>query len=463
MRFLKLFLYLILSACLIWGGTVVFGPFLVIKLFDYYSDGRILVSKVDISPKLEVRIDRLDITPDNGVINIEKNFIFRGINIRARGIMSQPVVEISSGNSDISSLGSFKSSVLIFNPIELLKSKPAKFKFITNDFQFPQGFGAKELIADGKINYSEKRVFDLSFNFERISSNKGGDPTVPEMAILINEYDLSSSFKEQSNVIKILAPKLTLDGQDLVISDLMLDASHKRGIVNIGVNLKQLDFNDGEVIVKKLALKNKLVLGFIEKSNTVDFKLAQLVSRDLDLKLSAVSGSLIGITQASKFSLVGRLDNYNISSQDQFIGEIKDANFELINDFKCSDRGCAVDTNGSLEIFSDPPILVKVKSISNLLGLTALPDCLKANCYISDISLNYVVNCEEGKLSGLLHCPTGDCLSSKVQHTIETSNTVLFFEAISQARIFNPFFLALLYGQVREGDTVGSGHRLSFD
>ena len=75
------------------------------------------------------------------------------------------------------------------------------------------------------------------------------------MAILINEYDLSSSFKEQSNVIKILAPKLRLDGQDLVISDLMLDASHKRGIVNIGVNLKQLDFNDGEVIVKKLALK----------------------------------------------------------------------------------------------------------------------------------------------------------------------------------------------------------------
>ena len=30
----------------------------------------------------------------------------------------------------------------------------------------------------------------------------------------------------------------------------MLDASHKRGIVNIGVNLKQLDFNDGEVIVE---------------------------------------------------------------------------------------------------------------------------------------------------------------------------------------------------------------------
>jgi len=60
MWFLRFLLYLICALCLGWSVLVFGGPALIKWTIISYSDGRVIPSNITVTPKLDVRISRVD-------------------------------------------------------------------------------------------------------------------------------------------------------------------------------------------------------------------------------------------------------------------------------------------------------------------------------------------------------------------------------------------------------------------
>ena len=83
-------------------------------------------------------------------------------------------------------------------------------------------------------------------------------------------------------------------------------------------------------------------------------------------------------------------------------------------------------------------------------------------CLLDQVLAEYRLSFGDHNMSGRAECSSSPCNLTTAKHTLRTSNTSKLFSNLSNAKIFNPIFLAFLYSQFLAGDISGSGHQITF-
>ena len=463
MRSLKLFLYIILSACIMWGITIIFGPALITKLTEYYSNGRVILTDVNVSPRFDVSIGEIDMFSINDENGLQSKSTARAVTIKLMKIFSSPSVEISTGFADVLGFGSIRSFQLFLKFKNFYDLSTAKLEFKGNHVDLSKSVLVKELFGNAQINFSQQKASNLEFNFRELSDVDKAQLSIPELTLMVDKYIFNQNVKDQVNFIEVRASQLNLIEQELLAEGLGVKVLKDGALTKLDVSVETLDFNKGQVLGKQLVLENNLTLEGIGNEKTAVFNVSKLVVPNIDLEMSEISGVLSGSKTFEVVSVDGHLDSYDLSLGEMYVGMINNGEFSMYNDFIYSLNGLSVKTEWSFKTISDPVVSVKVNSKSDILVPNSLGDCFQSKCFITGIFADYAVVAGSEKIVGSFQCPKANCFSSSSKHRFQTLNTNNFFYLLSKTRILSPVFLAILYREVIKGVEVKGGHKFGFD
>ena len=97
MIILRTILVLICTLCIIWGATLFLGPLVLKSIISTYSNNQLSAANITVTPKLDIKIDRLDYTPlDNGLQFSGEGFS-RSVNISWSIYENKPFLELDIG------------------------------------------------------------------------------------------------------------------------------------------------------------------------------------------------------------------------------------------------------------------------------------------------------------------------------------------------------------------------------
>ena len=155
------------------------------------------------------------------------------------------------------------------------------------------------------------------------------------------------------------------------------------------------------------------------------------------------------------------MNEYELSSSDNFIGLLLSANF--VTDLQLG-RSFSKLTSASKITFT-------TRNETNIVGAVDLDftteflknlGCRSSECELSNFALGYEIKFDDEWLMGSADCPKSSCGFSDIEHYMRTSNTVNIFAILNQEKILNPLSSLYLFGAISSGQKIDRGHELKF-
>ena len=97
MLLLKIFLYLICFFSLTWSALVYSGPILVMSLIKEYSNNQLIASNITVTPKLDIKIGRLEYAFRDADGKIYQEGFSRSIDINWSILNTKPFLHAQIG------------------------------------------------------------------------------------------------------------------------------------------------------------------------------------------------------------------------------------------------------------------------------------------------------------------------------------------------------------------------------
>ena len=120
MRLLKLILYSILISCVLWGSAIALGPLLISKLVYLYHGNAIKLSRVTVSPKLQLKIGHIQFNEAVFGSSPPVSGSSRSFVLDWAFLISKPFVSMTIGPSELNQVGRFESVSMKIVPLERL-------------------------------------------------------------------------------------------------------------------------------------------------------------------------------------------------------------------------------------------------------------------------------------------------------------------------------------------------------
>ena len=136
MRVLKLFLWITLVTCTVWGSAIVLGPALITRALNVIFAGSFEINRLDVSPKLEITASfvKFDMPAYEGSIPLRG--IVRGVDLSWR-MADAFTLTATLGPSHVEGAGALEAATIKFTPRGLLDWNSAelvaKFSSLTVD------------------------------------------------------------------------------------------------------------------------------------------------------------------------------------------------------------------------------------------------------------------------------------------------------------------------------------------
>lgn len=465
--FLRIFLYITLFLCVIWGAVIVGAP-RALELIVSRSFGETVIPyNLRITPKFNLLVSRIEI---NGAKfeGISLDGSVRSLEINIAGLFNlKPVVKISIGPSKFNGLGSInKAEARLYFPeislrgkadvdldlTELIYQKAFSTKFVDangildmrNGVLLDTNIKAKEIegLADMDFNssYFEGSLSSLHFLEDGVSPPASVDLYFPELNFpskrtYLKNASIRSEFLESKYNVKITLGNVQNEKKEHVASgvsaSLLTESFEFRGIEKMKVNtdilyLPASDFIErGEVIDLSINFKNNN--NFTHQLITKGyFQAGDLISNELPI--AKLSNSIFEITS-------------NYKSKTNTSGE-------LMADFIMR-----AENEPSISLDAAATVEVSERDVFN---------CVIKPCFLTNFSLNYDLVAQNENLEGFLYCPKIPCELTEFEHSFQTTNTSLFINSATTSKVFNPVFLAFLYRSLLMGEKIGHGHYVKF-
>ena len=115
MRFLKLFLWIILTTCLAWGSTIVLGPTLISRALNATFEGSVEINRLDVSPKLKITASFIKFDIPRNKVSIPVEGFVRGIDLSWQ-IADGFTLTATLGPSRIEGVGALEAATIKFTP-----------------------------------------------------------------------------------------------------------------------------------------------------------------------------------------------------------------------------------------------------------------------------------------------------------------------------------------------------------
>ena len=462
MLILRILLYLTCIISLGWSILIFGGPLIIKRLIETHSNGALIASDVTISPRLDIRISRLEFNLPNGIVGQHIEGFSRAAEIAWSIFSEKPFLEINVGPSVLK--GSATADRVIINtpPLQKMDWQNIALEVKIENLARHPFAKAHSVILEGNLNVDTGNVSNVRIAAEKFSATDGsstyfansisGDLSELNFITPVTENLSLSAFEIEGIVAS--EPSFTVPKAQFEIS------------ATGGAKTFKIDLHDVMILEFDGYIENLKVEGNFNKFNSLQelrFESVDAVFYENLPKFLKLSARINKFEDNQyEVSLEGNLEEFELFNADNFIGSLPDTNFrtDLKLDTKISKVASVskinFNTSSAADITSSVDLDFSSEVLMNL-------GCELLGCDLSDFDLSYEINLDDEWIKGSASCPKSFCDLSELEHLIRTSNTVNIFTILNQENVLNPLSSLYLFGAISSGQKINGGHELKFE
>ena len=459
MTIFRIFLYLICSLSISWSALVFLGPPVITRIVASYTNGAVELSKVKLSPLLDLSIGRID-------------FNIHGVN---------PIYGFSRSTEVKWSLMSDKS-FLIFDigPTvikEILTVKNTKVStgsFGSIDWDSvplaldakglnTQMFGsADDLSFSGNLNRDLKKISDISFNARTVDL-RNIKPTLSAQIIIgmVDQFDLTKTPGFQVLSGSFTTSSLEGANPDFTGSDIEGRFKLSSAGKNLSIDLFNVALSDFGGSINKIKFIGDFDSDF--GFQNISLNLSDGIFKDNALSFSNISTEIKkSINDSYNISVEGDLGEHELYQVDNYIGLVPPSTLKIDMELDAKN----LNLNGVSKVTFDSAAGADISALANAKvkfdQFDDIKECFAFNCKIMDFNIEYQISLDQEWVKGRSNCSENPCDYNLIDHSLTTSDTANIFSILNRSGILNPLSSLYLFTAVTSGQKVEDGHHLKF-
>lgn len=471
MRLLKIFLYLVLSGCIIWGLTITLGPKVIeFALIRTFGEQKIRFNNLTISPKLQLAASQVEFDFSNDSDQIRGTVL--GLKVKISPSSSGWVIQMSSGRLQINDNSSFRSLETSFLTNSLSEVSSGRFLISIPALILNKGVEVKNVNISSDLNISSAKLSNLTFFAEKtvIQEKLTGDVHwFKDIKGGLAEFSLGQDWHSQFLNFDLFSKisKLQLDPFGLMeIQSLLLTGKSSGSLLEASLSADALSVGDSSLNFDGFKATSTLDTNTLKPKDKI---IVEIDQGRIDLiqpsKISANFKDVeaaFGLHTAERFlQLSSRLSEVEIWNDHLPLITISEMPLEV--KATMSPIAPAQDVRSSFEgrINGDKGSFFTGTSRTHFLNRESV-DCLIEKCEELRTEFDIRYEFEREYIVGKVSCLISQCEQKSLSITLQTSNTPAVIKGIAKQKILNPVALIMFGGAVMRGEPVGYGHKTQF-
>ena len=453
---LKLLLYFICIVSLSWASLIFAGPFVLGSLISSYSQNQLIASGITITPKLDIRVSRLEFALKDKEGQVYQKGFSRSGNIFWTLFGEEPFVKVKLGPTFIENIF-VADDLTIYTPhFSDIDFNSILLKAEARNLELGSSFQSELTDLQAVYRVSENSLNSITVNVPSIVSKALGSWGVAGLSANIDQLDLNNLFEEQDIAIAISANQIESISESLGLVK-------PNGFLIISDEEIAFQFTTQELkhFLSGYEVGGFRVKGAYAKSGYLKSAYIRNSTQNSKNDASNIIIEVVNETPTSyKIKVSGDLVPMPLTVGENFVGNLPASDFDF--DF--------IFDGDSSVISSRLHILVKNEELLDIVGSSALnlelensakiSDCFILGCALLGISFDYIFNVDKEWIAGKSSCYSNTCELALISHQLRTSNTVKLFEIINQSKILNPLYSAYLYAVISSGKKMDNGHEI---
>lgn len=461
MWFLRFPLYLICALCLGWSVLVFGGPTFIKWAIISYSDGRVTPSNITVTPKLDVRISRLDFEFSDEYVLQPFGGFSRSVNVDWSLFDGQAFLEVQLGPTFLDNIVRAERIKFHTPSYENIDFDRLLFDIEVENFSL-KNFGKVAILKGQSFYLPEKSLIsDSSFKLKGLVSEKTDLWEVELAEGTVGNFSLIMPFDEQNVLVNFSAEQLSSAIHKLQASSINGDITVREEEFGFDLKFAEMLFTAFRGNVGPI----KTVGSFDSERSLNQLKIEALngVFEDQSLSFSSVTADLSKTgPQIYKALLAASLDKLDVSIDDNYWGSLPGSRIDIELNLDEAASTISAATNLNFINTKEPNVTGLGQFDAKLKNATNFWDCVVAQCVLSDFRFDYQIDLDQQSIKGESVCMAGKCAFGDLKNTITTSDTTRVFEALGRSKMLNPFILAYIYAAINAGEPTGRGHEVQF-
>jgi len=456
---LKLLLYVISTLSLIWVALIFAGPTIIKSLINFYSNSQVVASNVTVTPRLDIRISRLDYAFSSEDNKLQSKGFSRSVDIFWSFSNYKPLVEVRVGPTFIDNNFVADNFAIQTPSFALVDFEEILLSAVVNNLE-TRSFGkAEEINLEATYQKNTGLIRDLVFYLPLVDFNFPQSWTSKKVFAKIQEVNPSVALDDQTIKIELSAAVLDSVQDNTKLRDLAglvrVDGDELSFEIDVQpyefMNIERLpgELNIQGTYSKSSFLKN-FQIHFLDESSGADFK------NSLSASLDASNN------KAGSYDLrvLGALAPFDLVVSEKFVGEIPENKFQIDMEINSSELQVNAISKIEMKNLNGSNISGNGQLRAEFTGLEEIVNCLAIQCVLSNLDADYKFTDGHHWLSGKSTCYAPPCSFSQMSHIFRTSNTAEIFNLINKLKILNPLYSIYLYSTISAGEKIGNGHEI---
>jgi hypothetical protein len=447
------------------------GPLILEYFVKSKFDKRVELNGLRITPQLGLRVKRLDFNKLYSLNSQPIDASVKALSLDWSGLLSlKPVLNLSLGSVAVEGLGNIQGANLEFEAPYFPSLGQLNLLVRVDGIISSEDISVGTTEMSGTLNTSTLVFSDVKFSGNKIKIE--GDFTLNSSAFTgslgkLNSLQLNS--KDFTSLEVDLHDLNFSTGKDKYLSEFMdLSVNFNDDFKEIMLVGNAVDDISGKTVASGLSASIILDTFNPNSWRQINFFFEKLTLPDSSYYTSETyiskASSVLNKSSENTINLKssGRLMDFEIKSQDQFIADLSRSAFEISSKISNpADDKLKVYSVGELKTDTSPLINVKGELFFDL-DEQGFFQCVDKNCVPLNVDTKYEIIVADAVLRGESHCENLSCRDGNFSHSIKTEDTQEFFNGLNLTKVFNPFLLGLLYGSFSSGNKIGNGHILEF-
>ena len=459
MTIFRLLLYLTCAFSISWSAVVFLGPAVITRIVASYTNGAVELSKVKLSPMLDLSIGRLDfeiygVNPISG--------FSRSTEIKWSFMSDQPFLIFDIGPTVIKEILSVKNTKVSTGSFGSIDWDSLPLALDANGLNTQMFGSADDLSFSGNLNRDLKKVSDISFNAKTVSL-RNIKPTLSAQMITgkVDQFDLTKTLGFQVLSGSLTTGSLVGANPDFTGSDIEGRFKLSPAGKNLSIDLFNVGLSDFDGSINKV----KFVGDFDSEFGlqNINLNLSDGIFNDNAPSFSNISTEIMkSINHSYNISLEGDLGEYELYQVDNYLGLVPPSNLKI--DMKLDAKN--LNLNGVSKVIFDSAaganISAAAKAKLKFNQFDDIKECFALNCKIKDFNIDYQISLDQEWVKGRSNCSENPCGFNLINHSLTTSDTVNIFSILNRSGILNPLSSLYFFTAVTSGQKVKEGHHLKF-
>ncbi len=461
MKILKFSLYCLSILCLSWSLLFFGGPSIIKYAVFAYTGGQLVPAKVSVTPKLDLKISRVDFTLQPTKTANEISGFARAINISWSLFSDSPFLRIGIGPTKINGIGDIDKAVLFTKSLKSFDRSNAQFFAQLDNIRFNTSGSIDTVVIDGNFRPASSQLEGLSVEVEKAIGNDRISGSLDSAKFSLDSVQLKPNIKNQNFVIELDVKNLSSDVPNVKISGLDGDFEWSNGSSNIDFQFSNISVQDTQSSIDKLKLTAEHDgLDFISPIRTemlgVSLFNKKLKHQKIETNVSFPTKKIIHTIVDGDFSsdevelngfLVGSLPKRNFSGKITIYEETSEMVSEMLFDFGRINQQkihLTTEINSVLEAGQEKQ------------------SCSFFVCNVSLKNIDYLLKLNDENIKGQSYCNSEGCAFGDLSHTIVSSNTKEVIKILAETKTLSPLFTAYLYSFFMSGKKLAEGNSVNF-